>query len=119
MRVGKFWSRTTGNIISSELQWEKCCFLILFEFSLACNLVAYKPDHIFCCCAILRDKAKDNVAAKVGELRCGFNEMCMVFSPKLTSSLSVSLPWFSSVPVHGLESQPALHPPSCTSRAVG
>lgn len=63
MRLNKSGSRSTRNIISSVLQWEKCLLLIFVEFSLACNLVDYHSDHVFCCCAILRDK--DNVAVKV------------------------------------------------------
>lgn len=66
MRVNKFGSGSTRNIISSVLPWRKCVFLVCFEFSLACNPVDYQPDHVFCCCAILRDKAKDSVAVGVG-----------------------------------------------------
>lgn len=39
---------------------------MFFGSPLGYKLVDYQPDHVSGCCALLRDKAKDHVALKVG-----------------------------------------------------
>lgn len=63
MRMNKLGNRSVRNFYFISASAGK---VTLSEFCLASHLVDYQLDHIFCCCAVLRDKAKEKIAVKVG-----------------------------------------------------